>query len=291
MSLRLETLQVARLAPKLLGDATERVAAYLQEQFNDDGGARDRDGVSDLYYTVFTLDSLVALQVESPDHTVRFLRGFGDGGDLDLVHLACLARCWTCTPGGGLSPTLAAGIASNLERFRSADGGYNADPQGEIGTVYHGFLAFGAHQDLGRSCPDPDALANSLTGLRSSDGAFANAPGLPFGITTVTAAAVTLLRHLDRPVDASIGGWLLERHTGGGFLAAPRAPMPDLLSTATALHALSALQVDLARLKESCLDFVDTLWTGRAFCGSWGDDQTDSEYTYYGLLALGHLSL
>ena len=31
-----------------------------------------------------------------------------------------------------------------------------------------------------------------------------------------------------------------------GFLAAPRAPMPDLLSTATALHALSILGVDVA---------------------------------------------
>ena len=28
-------------------------------------------------------------------------------------------------------------------------------------------------------------------------------------------------------------------HPMGGFLAAPQAPIPDLLSTATALHALS----------------------------------------------------
>ena len=75
-------------------------------------------------------------------------------------------------------------------------------------------------------------------------------------------------------------------------MAAPNAPMPDLLSTATALHALAGMQVSCERVKESCLDFVDTLWTNEgAFHGHWGDDHLDCEYTFYGLLALGHLSL
>jgi hypothetical protein len=68
--------------------------------------------------------------------------------------------------------------------------------------------------------------------------------------------------------------------------------MPDLLSTATALHALAILQVPLAPIHDSCLDFIDTLWTNRGgFYGSWADDTLDCEYTYYGLLALGHLTL
>ena len=71
----------------------------------------------------------------------------------------------------------------------------------------------------------------------------------------------------------------------------PVAPIPDLLSTATALHALAGMHVSFEDIKEKCLDFVDSLWTGRAFCGTWEDDAQDSEYTYYALLALGHLSL
>ena len=70
----------------------------------------------------------------------------------------------------------------------------------------------------------------------------------------------------------------------------PGAPMPDLLSTATALHALAGMHVDLEPIQEPCLDFLDSLWSGRGFCGSWADDAVDCEYTYYGLLALGHLS-
>jgi hypothetical protein len=52
------------------------------------------------------------------------------------------------------------------------------------------------------------------------------------------------------------------------------------------------MQVTLDGIREPCLDFLDTLWTNRGgFYGTWADDTLDCEYTYYGLLALGHLSL
>ena len=68
--------------------------------------------------------------------------------------------------------------------------------------------------------------------------------------------------------------------------------MPDLLSTATALHALAGMEVPLEAVREDCLDFIDTLWTNQgAFHGHWGDEYIDCEYAFYALLALGHLSL
>jgi hypothetical protein len=68
--------------------------------------------------------------------------------------------------------------------------------------------------------------------------------------------------------------------------------VPDLLSTAVALHALSGLHVPMDHLKEPCLDFLDTLWVNRgSFFGHWHEDTLDVEYTWYALLALGHLSL
>ncbi len=68
--------------------------------------------------------------------------------------------------------------------------------------------------------------------------------------------------------------------------------MPDLLSTATALHALAGLETSLDSIREPCLDFLDSLWDNAGgFHGHWADDTLDCEYTFYGLLALGHLSL
>jgi prenyltransferase beta subunit len=140
--------------------------------------------------------------------------------------------------------------------------------------------------------PGPNGLLASLDRLRARDGGFGNLPGAPAGVTTATSAVVTLMRQLDRDPDPSLAEWLLSRCLpAGGFFALPGAPMPDLLSTATALHALAGLHVPLNGLREPCLDFIDSLWTNRGgFYGHWSDDAIDTEYTYYALLSLGHLT-
>lgn len=286
-------LQVARLAPNLLQAAADRVAEFIQGRFNPDGGVADRDGKSDLYYTVFGLEGLLALRRDLPVEPVRrFLAGFADGPDLDLVHLTCLARAWAALPKGSLDPSLATLLKGRIGRFRTVDGGFAAEPGAPHGTVYHAFLALGALQDVGAGIDDPQALVRSVLSLRSADGSFANRPGMPSGTTPSTAGAVALLHALEAPVPPGAADWLLDRaRAEGGFLPIPQAPLPDLLSTATALHALSILKAPFGFLKEAMLDFIDTLWTGHAFCGNWADDVQDAEYTYYGLLALGHLSL
>jgi len=112
------------------------------------------------------------------------------------------------------------------------------------------------------------------------------------GTTPSTAAAAALLGQLDAPVPAEVGQWLLaQQHPQGGFKASPETPVPDLLSTATALHALSALGLSIGERSEITLDFVDSLWSGEGFYAFWDDDELDGEYVFYALLALGHLSL
>ncbi|MEM1204217.1 MAG: prenyltransferase/squalene oxidase repeat-containing protein [Acidobacteriota bacterium] len=302
MSLRLEMLQVARLAPQLLGDSADLVAEFLRSRLSDGGGFLDRDDRPDLYYTVFGLDGLAALGAEMPVATVEpYLRSFGAGDDLDTVHLGCLARCWGALP--GVEPD-AAHRARMLERFealRRPDGGFALEPpKGDggdsvepEGAVYASFVAFGAYEDLGAEPPGRLALGDFLTLRALPNGAFANDPDLAVGTTPVSAAAITLLRSLSRPVPEMAASWVADRlHRQGGFLAAPQAPMPDLLSTAVALHALAGLQYPLDTVVEPCLDFVDSLWTRRGgFHGHWADDELDVEYTFYGLLALGHLSV
>jgi len=286
-------LQVARLAPRQLGESRDLVITFLRDHLNPDGGFQDRAGASDLYYTVFGLDALIALQEELPvEQTAAYLDRFEDGAGLDFVHLACLARAWSALrrrPDNAVVDRLLAGI----EACRSDDGGYATTPKASHGSAYGAFLAMGAYQDLGRSLPDGERVVRSLDRLRAADGSYANHPGLKSGVTTATAAALLILRHLDAPLDRTAALWILDRcHARGGFFAATATPVPDLLSTATALHALSAMHVPLAGLRDPCLDFVDSLWTNRGgFFGSWADDAVDCEYTFYALLALGHLSL
>ena len=286
-------LQVARLAPTQLGESRDLVVAFLRGHMNPDGGFQDRAGASDLYYTVFGLDALVALQQRLPvAETGAYLDRFGDGAGLDFVHLACLARGWAALRRLPDASSIDR-VVARLEECRSDDGGYSTMPRSADGTSYAAFLAMGAYEDIGRELPQPERLAGSLSGLRAADGSYANKPGMPSGVTTATAAAVLVMHRLGIPPDRDAGMWLLDRcHDRGGFFASPNAPVPDLLSTATALHALAALHVPTAGLVEPCLDFVDSLWTNRGgFFGTWADDAADCEYTYYALLTLGHLSV
>jgi geranylgeranyl transferase type-2 subunit beta len=284
-------LQVARLAPKELGESRDLVAAFLRGSLNPDGGFQDRAGASDLYYTVFGLDALIALQAPLPvAETSAYLDRFGDGAGLDFVHLACLARAWAALRRQS-DPAFVDRLLGRIEACRHEGGGY-ATTAATHGSAYGAFLAMGAYQDLGRAVPEPERLVASLRRLRAADGSYANHPGLNSGATTATAAAVLVLRHLDDTLERTAGLWLLDRcHARGGFFASSATPVPDLLSTATALHALAALHVPIAGLRDPCLDFVDSLWTNRGgFFGTWADDTVDCEYTFYALLALGHLS-
>lgn len=295
MSLRLEMLQVARLAPSLLGEeASELVREFVLSQEHAEGGFCDREGEPDLYYTSFAIDCLTALQVElSEDGLKRFLENrFAHLEELDFVHLCCLARSFSALSGKLESDSLDS-ILGAIEGYRSKEGGYNQVKDAETGSSYACFLAYGAYADHGREIPDEEGVARCLEGLKVEGGAWANDVELPVPNIPSTAAAITICRNLRIPIPDETVAWILDSyHETGGFLPFPMAPMPDLLSTAVALHALDGLQVEFGEKQERILDFIDSLWTAAGgFHGTWDDDELDIEYTYYGLLALGHLAL
>ena len=298
MSLRLEMLQVARLAPTVLGEeAAELVIAFVRSGLREDGGFAGRDGKSDLYYTSFAIDALTALQVALPeDQLGSFLRGkLREWGDLDFVHLCCLARCFSALQNEKAPADELAPVWDGIESYRTADGGYNQARGSSGASAYACFLAFGAYGDHGLQIPKEEGVRAAIESLRKDEGAWANDALLPVANVPATAAAISLCRNLQIPVGEETGHWILKecfQPASGGIVPFPGAPLPDLLSTAVGLHALDGLQVGFQAQKESMLDFVDSLWTNQGgFHGSWEDDELDIEYTYYGLLALGHLAI
>jgi hypothetical protein len=305
MSLRLGMLQSARLAPRLLNNSSDLVRRFLRDQLHAQGGFKNRAGAPDLYYTVFGLDSMLALEVSWPAAPMEnYLRGFGAGDGLDLVHLACLARGWAALrPGqqaggsGSLSPANGftdparrQRLADLIETYRARDGGFSATGQ-EHGSAYGAFLVLGAYQDLQRELPDSTRLIESLKSLHSPEGGWANERTLPFGTALATASALMVFEQFKIPLPEADLDWLQRCwHPRGGFRAAPAAPLPDLLSTAVVLHALATAGRELGSIREPCLDFLDSLWTNAgSFHGHWAEDHLDCEYTFYGLLALSHL--
>ncbi len=295
MSLRLQLLQVARLSPRLLGDSTDLVRDFFRRQITPEGGGRERAGRPALYYTIFALAGMQALDVPPPtDQVETYLRTFGDGAALDFVHVSALARCWASIGPERMPAGLDRALLERVESFRTPDGGYEGNRDAAHGTASGAVVALGAYQALGHKPPKLLKLIQALKSLESADGAWSNFPGAKIGALNATAGAVTLIRLLGFPVNQEVGNWVMaQAHPQGGFLAVPGAPLPDLLSTATALHTLAALEHRVPSvIHERCMDFMDSLWTAEGgFHGHWADEFVDAEYTYYGLLALGHLSL
>ena len=290
MTIRKDMLKAAARAAHLLDDSTEKVINFLVNQICDDGGFKSRSGKSDLYYSVFGIEAVLSLGVKRPaQQMAEYLREFGDGSSLDFVHLVSLIRCWADIEqfsDNKRDSDTRSKLAHNLQGFRKPDGGY--------GTAYGCFLGVGACQDLEIELPEVGAIAGCLKSLQTEDGAYSNEPGRQTGSTPATAAALVVQHYLDIADNDEAVQWLLDQiDSGGGFFVTPalkQTGVPDLLSTATALHALGLLGVSTDNIKQKCLDFLDTLWSEQGgFCGSVFDRAVDCEYTYYGLLALGHL--
>ncbi len=293
MTVRQRMLQTAAAARKLLREGADRVVQFVRSKARADGGFAGRGGKSDLYYTVFALECLSALGAPVPSEgAVEFLKARGDGEGLDLVHLASLVRAWATVAPETLAGPLGEAFAARIEAHRSQDGGYGNSPGLRRGSVYGAFLAVGALEDIGRTIPDGGEILASIRSLRTQDGGFSNEIGALRGSTAATAAVAVLLRHFGEPVETPIAAWLVERASPlGGFVAAPGIPIPDLLSTATALFALREMGIEVRDIKERSLDFVDSLWSPKgAFRGHYMDEALDCEYTFYGLLSLGSLA-
>lgn len=294
MTIRQELLLAATNGARSLGSGSSLTTHFIQGCLCADGGfcGRGRGQSSDLYYTVFGLECLLALGARlDATRLGSYLDAFGDGRKMDLVHLACLARCRA-----NLADTLderekRRAIATRLEAFRTSDGAYALAKGRSSGSAYGCFLALGAFQDLGEPPPPPESLAECLDGLAIRDGAYVNERSVPIGTTPATVAAMTTLRHLGRPIDGASIDWLLARSMpGGGFAAADGAPQADLLSTAVALHALAAAGVSIEPLRRDCLEFARRLQDASGgWRGADGDEATDCEYTFHAFVALGHL--
>lgn len=312
--------RVAAMASAALGGAKGSVVSFLRSRLDPRGGFLGRDGRPDIYYTSFALDSMTAMvpaagrpdesacsggpasvpAAADPDSlfpdlrpTESWVSSFGVGQAMDFVHRTCLARCWTHLPGVDASRAMRKQLAASLEQCRAPDGGYGTVPSPATGSVTGTFFALGAYDDLGLLPPSPLKAISALDRLETPDGAFANEPGMSHGTTLATAGLAILNARLRRRTGAGVIPWLMARyHCEGGFLASPGAPLPDLLSTATALYAfhVTGTTLDPARVA-TCLGFIESLQEpSGGFCGQWTDDTADTEYTFYALLSLGCLA-
>ena len=274
-------------------DSLSHITKYIYTQVNPDGGFKGRDSRSDLYYSLFGLECMQALDI-TPDwkKVENFLIPFYQNKSLDFIHLICLIRCFNKIPGLEKKREKQITLFKRLNNFMDDDNGYKLSATDKYNSVYAAFLAFLSSVESQIGMPRLDALMQCIEKAKSMDNAYASQPGLRNGTVTVTAAASLLISNFEHLKNNNLFDWLFQQYSPhGGFRASPLAPIPDLLSTGTALFALHYQKIDLAKIKKQTFDFVESVWHDNGgFCGHLFEEKPDIEYTFYGLLSLGVLS-
>lgn len=290
-----------KLSPK----SHKAVAEYIKSREAVYGGFFDKAENVDIYYTFFGLMCSLALGLELNKYHKDYLKGIEPENLETINRIAYLQSC-------NLLKIFAVPVKFRRMATKSAIslGSFDGFSSSAISPLadmspYGICLSMMAPE----SVPGKEALRQWLTVTSSSyktiDGGWTNIPGNSKATLNATVAALLIQRmyyssfknntiiaeykDIDT-VDNRALMWLKSQQIPiGGFLAAPGAPVPDLLSTAT---ALTALKLYNTRPCYVAADFIQNHWRNDGgFSSTFMDEDTDCEYTFYGLLALGALQM
>ena len=278
-------------------EAMDAIGGYIRGQQRADGGFSDRNGDSDLYYTMFGLSCAAALNLKIPcEQTAKFLDRF-QPETLDLIHLNCLIKCRDAI--NLLRNPALASIAVRFAALRnlSVDSAaktavkrlLNAD---DSSNAYDCFLRLNAAQDCCLKPPWNSKTMESLEACRKPGGGFSNHAEIATPALNATVAAILFKRQVTGENDVPALNWLAGQITAsGGFKAAPETPLPDLMSTATALFTLKICGRLTDANRQLSRSFIFDHWQeSGGFSGNIIDNHCDCEYTFYGLLAAGAIT-
>ena len=281
-------------------DRAVAVSFFLDAQ-TENGGFRGRRGIGELYYTDFALRGLTLLDAmpNCNRSILAFLKTALTRNDLAQNDLECVERVSLLNSALILEATWGEDLFSEiltspgiwfcdqLHQFKTSDGGFASSGESQYSSTYHNFLVLSTMQLFGWEGIDVDRIVQNILNRQRPDGGFVELPPLKVGGTNPTAAAVCLLGMLDihdYPKDNARCFLKSMQSEEGGFLAHARIPVPDLLSTFTAIVALHELDAWDAFDTEKTLRFVRSLrHDSGGYAGACWDHEPDVEYTFYAL--------
>jgi hypothetical protein len=272
-------------------ESQSEVTKFTLGQQVESGGFCDRAGYPDLYYSLFGFFLVKATggiegrqASDGPssreagrsasESLLRLLRYTDEQQRLpqkSLINHCCLAIIERERPGGVVRKI--SGLMAILRDFLSG--------AGDITRSYQYFMVFMAFDAYG--------FNNRLTRLpvRRFFGKQLPIAEMP---CPVVAATVVLKSALGLPANQELRQLMNFFDEEKGFKALAGAPAADLLSTAVALAALKLSGADLRLVRPACLRLLEENFDNGAFLAGNGDWERDTEYTFYGLMALGLLS-
>ena len=272
-------LRTLQRAVGALGDeALALIRHFVQERMTANGVFVDRSGREDIYYTSFGMLLSHVLGIRRNCEATRLWLDRVDREQLDMVHYAAYVRSrmineWEQNKIEFLLKNIKRKAIRPLSSFEVV-------PNMDAESPYAQFILYSLCEDTGNTPPTV-----CLTPYRIDGGGYANTrQGSPS--TNATAAALMVTGQSEGYSSTRDVEWLRdEQKPNGGWCAEQNTPLPDLLSTATALFTLHCYGI---KPRYSATDFIEGHWLDNGgFAATLLEDESDVEYLFYGLLALG----
>jgi hypothetical protein len=254
------------LEPEMLNE----IASFIRTKQTKQGGFADKAGNCDLYYSLFGYYIAETLSLHEMNEPLkRYVKKTVSDNALAGVHLYCASILYVKLHGlDRVSENLRKQVVQDLTQTKNQLSGY---------TNFLGILAlyyFGDFLGIKK-------ILNKYKSSKLSDTS-------PCPVTAATAILLEIAGKPDPSAEHKLKSYYREN---GGFAALKQTPAEDLLSTAVALYALNFMDADIRLIKPDCLTFITDLYHEGGFCSMQLDVDTDVEYTFYGLLALGALNM
>lgn len=273
------------------------VLHFIISQQNPDGGFQDRGGRSDLYYSLFGMMMLRAVEKETGDRRPKIVdrtpfpeREAVEGNPKLVAESILKLRQFVIKQSALRLPgfiekcclvllqkELQTERFSRIKAFFSLGRSFWKE-RASINLSYRSFVLF---LTLDAVFTFSGILKLAAKRMLAQTMVDANSP------CSEVAAKVFLQKMMNQ--DGSEEQELLKSFAceSGGFKAFSHLQRADMLSTAVALFALNFVGSDLRLLRPACLDFIQQNFLDGAFLSGDGDQTEDVEYTFYGLLAAG----
>lgn len=264
-------------------ESKDEVFRFISSQQNNDGGFADRGGRSDLYYSLFGMLLVLAVQkhksqllnVEKNDEQIDLLRDYistqsklkVDG----FIEICCLVLIQKAI--GSKNASRIGSVFCLLKAFISE--------RKSINLSYRSFVFFLTLESI---LPFKFIIKKGAEKMDSLTQVDENSPCSEVAAKVFLRKMISVGSHKE---NALLQSFCCE---SGGFKAFRHSNKADMLSTAVALFALKYSGSDFRILTPPCLDFLQDNFSEGAFLSGDGDPTKDIEYTFYGLLAMGILA-
>jgi geranylgeranyl pyrophosphate synthase len=277
---------LSRAKKKLTKEALRQLSDYVLSQQLPDGTFAGKNGRTDLYYTTFGW--LLSAALDLPMNTKKarsFLTGiYAD--ELDLVHYSAYFRCTKMLEMRERG-SLRLLFSMKTHKIRPLADFCEGAPHNDLQSPYARFVWLSLLEDSGNKVRNKREMLENLKPYHIESGGYTNILQRKEPSTNATAAALAIRGQLHGYTTSRDLHYLASlQDMSGGFRAFPQSPVPDLLSSSTALFVLGCYGKSPFY---PARDFIEAHWLDSGgFAPTLLDEESDVEYTFYGLMALGY---